>query len=78
MLTPLIAQGFGKLSQGTFGRSVGRDGETTLEGEEGAEVNDFSLSPRNHVAPGGLRKEPNGLEIDVQNLQNKVSIRVDK
>jgi hypothetical protein len=36
------------------------------------------LSPRNHVAPGGLRKEPNGLEIDVQNLQNKVSIRVDK
>jgi hypothetical protein len=30
------------------------------------------------MATGGLRKEPDGLEIDVQNLHGKVSIRVDK
>jgi hypothetical protein len=36
------------------------------------------LPPWDHVAAGGLGKEPDGLEIDVQNLQIKVSMRVDK
>jgi hypothetical protein len=58
VLTPLIAQGFCKLAQGTFGRGVGRNCETALEGKEGTKVYDFPLAPRNHVATGGLRKEP--------------------
>jgi hypothetical protein len=36
-----------------------------LEGEEGTKVYDLPLSPRNHVTAGSLRKEPDGLEIDV-------------
>ena len=65
MLTPLIAQGFCKLAQGTFGRGVGRNCDSALEGEEGTEVYDFSLPPGDHVTACGLRKEPDGLEIDV-------------
>jgi hypothetical protein len=42
-----------------------------LEREEGAKVNDLSFPLWNHVATGRLRKEPDGLEIDIQNLQSK-------
>ena len=68
VLAPLIAQGFRELTQRAFGCRVRWNGETALEGEEGAKVNDLSLTPWNHVATGLLRKEPDGFEIDIQNL----------
>lgn len=37
---PFVCQGFGELRNGTFGGRVGWDRESTLEGEEGAEVYD--------------------------------------
>lgn len=65
MLAPLIAQGLRELPQGSFGSCVGGNCDATLEGEEGTKVYDPPLSPRNHVTAGSLRKEPDGLEIDV-------------
>ena len=39
-----------------------------LECEEGAEVNDLPAAARDHVLPRGLREQPYGLEVDVQDL----------
>jgi len=78
VLAPLIAQGFCKLTKGALGSGVGGNGDATLEGEEGAKVDNLSSPPWNHVAAGGLRKEPDGFQIDVQNLESKVSTGVDK
>ena len=77
VLTPLIAQGFCKLAQCTFGRGIGGNCDSALEGQEGTKVYDFSLPPGHHVTAGCLRKEPDGLEVDVQDLESK-GIGVDK
>lgn len=69
VLAPLITQGFCKLAEGALGRGVGRNCDTALEGEEGTKVYDFSLPPWNHVTACSLRKEPDGLEVDVQDLK---------
>jgi hypothetical protein len=45
ILAPLIGQGFGELSEGTFRRSIGRNGQSPLESQERAEVDDFSATP---------------------------------
>jgi hypothetical protein len=65
VLTPLVAQGFCELPKGPLGSRVSRNCDTTLESEERANVYNLPLPPRNHVAAGGLGKEPDGLEVDV-------------
>ena len=43
-------------------------GGAYLECEEGAEVNDLPAAARHHVLPRGLREQPYGLEVHVQDL----------
>lgn len=69
VLAPLVTQGFCELPEGALGRGVGRNCDTTLEGEEGTKVYDLSLPSWHHVTACCLRKEPDGLEVDVQHLK---------
>lgn len=53
-----------------------REGETHLEGQQTAEIDDLAAPARDHVAPGGLAEEPAGFEVDVEDLlQMKPSVK---
>jgi hypothetical protein len=50
MFTPLVAESFGKLSEGALGCGVSRDGESALESQQGAKVDNLSTAERNHMS----------------------------
>jgi hypothetical protein len=68
VLAPFVAERFGQLSDGAFGGGVGGDGEAALEGEEGAEVDDFAATEGDHVLTGRLAQQPHRCQVDIQNL----------
>ena len=47
---------------------------THLECEQRAEVDDLAAPLCDHVLPGGLREQPDRLEVDVQDLQTALSV----
>ena len=67
-MAPFVAERFGELAEGALGGGVGGDGEAALEGEEGAKVDDLASAEGHHVSAGSLAEEPDGLEVDVENL----------
>ena len=71
VLTPFVAERFGELAQGAFGGGVRRHGQSALECEQRAEVDDFAALEGDHMPPGRLREEPHGLEVHVDDLGQK-------
>lgn len=55
VLTPLVTERLGELTQSTFRRGVGWDCKPTLEGKERTEIYDFTATKGHHVATGSLR-----------------------
>jgi hypothetical protein len=69
MLTPFIAERLCELAECTLCRSVCGHSQTALEGEQGAEVNDFALALWDHVLAGSLGEQPYGFEVDGDDLE---------
>jgi hypothetical protein len=68
VLTPLVAEGLCELTHRSFGGSIGRNGQSTLECKEGAKVDDFTPTKGYHVASCGLGQKPYRFEIHVEDL----------
>lgn len=73
MLAPFVGKGLGKLAKSTFGGGVCRDGDTTLEGEKRAYVDDLAAPKRNHVLACSLSQDPAHLEVNVNNLSGVIN-----
>jgi hypothetical protein len=59
------------LAQGAFGGGVRWDGETSLESEEGTEIDNFSATKGYHVLAGSLGEKPYRLEVNVNDLEKR-------
>lgn len=68
VLAPFVGQSLGKLAKSTFGGGICRDGETPLEGEKRAYVDDLAAAEGNHVLACSLSQDPADLEVNVNNL----------
>lgn len=72
---PLVGKCLGYLGNATFTGGVGGDGDATLEGQEGAEVNDAPLSARGavfgqleHMGGDIAAQGKRGVEVDLDHL----------
>ena len=71
VLAPLVAESLGELAKGALGGCIRRDGDATLESENGAKVDDFASSEGDHMTPGCLAQEPGSFEIDIEDLGSR-------
>lgn len=55
----------------TLGRSVGWDGDSSLEGEERRKVDDLASSALDHMSSSSLAEGPTGREVCLDDLAQK-------
>lgn len=72
VLAPFVGQSLGKLAKSAFGGGICRDGETTLEGEKRAYVDDLAAAEGNHVLACSLGQDPADLEVNANNLSGMI------
>lgn len=63
------------MTKGAFSSGIRRDSQTTLESEKRAHIDDLAPSKGDHVLTGSLSKDPAHLEVNIDNLQVKSTIR---
>lgn len=69
MLAPLVTEGLCELSDCAFGCGVRRNSQTSLKREQRSKVDDLSWGfSREIVRACCLRKQPDGFEVDVDDL----------